>query len=117
MDLSESRISAEEIRKAGHRATLQDIEEGQRQARALEQRARIARERRRIESAPIRSPSEIREKREALGVRQRDVANFSGLSIATVNGVETGRTENPEEQTLRRIAVVLEDLEQWRATV
>lgn len=112
-DLAEFKIQAEEVRKAGHRATVEEIREGDRKAKQQDLRSRLAREWRRIKDAPPVDPSEIRERREALGASQQQLAQFAGVSKVTIQRTET-LTTTPEPLTLRLIAAGLEALENWR---
>lgn len=50
----------------------------------------------------------IKKRRKELGLRQKDLAERSGLSVAAIRLIEAGRTREPQPQNLRKIAEALE---------
>lgn len=48
----------------------------------------------------------IKNRRTVLGISQEDLAEMSGVSIATIKTIETGKA-NPSLRTLESLAVIL----------
>lgn len=109
-DLAEYRISLEEMRKAGHRATVEAAERARRENKSRRLRERVEAYWRRIAEAPPVDPGEIRTEREDLGVTQQMLAQFSGVSRGTICRIERGgnyepRPCNTSPQDWRRLGV------------
>ena len=51
--------------------------------------------------------AEIRRRRKALGWTQQDLAERSGVRVATISDLETGKASNPRKSTLRLIDAAL----------
>jgi hypothetical protein len=98
--LERARVKAEELRTWGHREHVREIREGMLEAARGELEA--------LDSRPVPTSEEIRRKREALGARQRDLAMFAGVSLASVVRAEGGAPCHA--RTLRKIAAGLEDM-------
>ena len=63
----------------------------------------------------IPTPEEIRARREALGIRQTELASRAGISQSMVARIEAGSVD-PRTSTLRKIVQVLNAAEQTRMT-
>lgn len=50
----------------------------------------------------------LRNRMDELGITNQDLADKSGIPVATVNRIVAGQTENPNVQTLAALAVALE---------
>ncbi|HEX2314463.1 MAG TPA: BTAD domain-containing putative transcriptional regulator [Thermomonospora sp.] len=59
--------------------------------------------------------AEVRRRREAAGLTQRELADKAGLSLRAVRGIERGEVHRPRDDTVRRLAEVLGgELRRWR---
>ena len=56
--------------------------------------------------------AEIRRRRKALGWTQQELAERSGVRVATISDIETAKAQNTRRSTLNRITAVL-DAESW----
>lgn len=58
-------------------------------------------------SATSALPARLRARRRAAGLTQLELANRAGLSVRTVQGIESGEFDRPRPSTLRRLDDVL----------